>query len=92
MWGIGRGTKFSSAGAFFVLMGIVERVWQRTTGTRVQGFWGWAWTMVWTVFRGTFMLDVWARHGLIACDFFMPGLRPGKPNRSSMVSLLATNN
>ncbi|KAH9019080.1 hypothetical protein EDB85DRAFT_585567 [Lactarius pseudohatsudake] len=72
MWGLGWGTEFSGAGGFFVLMGVgagLERVWQRTTGMRVGGFWGWAWTMSWTLFWGTFMLDMWARHGLLALPF-----------------------
>ncbi|KAH9059500.1 hypothetical protein EDB87DRAFT_759986 [Lactarius vividus] len=69
VWGLGRGTEFSGAGGFFVLMGIgagLERVWQRATGMQVRGFWGWAWTMSWTLFWGTIMLDAWARHGLLA--------------------------
>ncbi|KAI9445222.1 hypothetical protein H4582DRAFT_1914079 [Lactarius indigo] len=88
MWG------FSSAGAFFVLMGVgvvLERVWQRATGMQVQGFWGWVWTMTWTLFWGTFMLDGWARHGLIGCDFFSPRLRPGKPIVDGIITLTTNN-
>ena len=70
---------------------VLERVWQRTTGARVRGFWGWAWTMAWTVFRGTFMLDGWTRHGIIACDFFIPGLQPGKPIVDGIISLTTNN-
>ncbi|KAH9059498.1 hypothetical protein EDB87DRAFT_1684577 [Lactarius vividus] len=94
VWGLGRGTEFSSGGAFFVLMAVgavLERVWQHTTGTRVQGFWGWAWTMSWTLFWGTFMIDGWARRGMIACDFFMPGLRPGKPIVDGIIALITNN-
>jgi hypothetical protein len=42
------GTVFGSVGAFFVLMGVggvLERVWWRTTGTRMRSFWGWGWIM-----------------------------------------------
>jgi hypothetical protein len=90
LWGLGNGTEFWSAGAFFVLMGVgtvLERVWQRTTGTQVRGFWGWAWTMAWTLSWGTIMLDGWARHGLIACDFFMP-VRPGKLIVDGIIALI----
>ncbi|KAH9022942.1 hypothetical protein EDB85DRAFT_2119593 [Lactarius pseudohatsudake] len=94
MWGVGRGLEFSSAGAFFVLMGVgvvLERIWQRTTGTQVRGFWGWVWTMGWTLFWGTFMLDGWARHGLIGCDFFSLRLRPGKSIVDGIITLTANN-
>ncbi len=94
MWGLGKGTEFGSAGAFFLLMAVgavLERVWQRTTGTRVRGFWGWAWTMSWTLLWGTFMLDGWARRGMIACDFFMPGQRPGKPIVDGIIALITNN-
>ena len=93
LWGLGRGTEFSSGG-FFVLMGVgavLEHVWWRTTGMGVRGFWGWAWTMAWTLSWGTFMLDGWARRGMIACDFFSPGLRPGKPIVDAIVSLMTNH-
>jgi hypothetical protein len=50
LWGLGKETEFSSADASFVLTvvgAVPERVWRRTTGTRVRGFWGWTWTMSW---------------------------------------------
>jgi len=94
MWGLGRGMEFSTGGAFFVLMGVgvvLECVWQRTTGMQVRGFLGWAWTMTWTLFWGTFMLDGWARQGLMGCDFFSPRLRPGKPIVDSIITLTTNN-
>ena len=93
MWGVGNGTELS-AGAFFILMGVgavLECVWQHTTGTPVRGLWGWAWTMAWTLFWGVFMLDGWARHGLIACDFFIPSLRPGKLIVDGIFTLISNN-
>ena len=74
LWGLGKGTEFWGAGAFFLFMGVgamLERVWHSTTSTRVGGFWGWAWTMTWTLSWGTFMLDGWARYGLMAGDSFI---------------------
>ena len=93
LWGLGKGTEFWGAGAFFVLMGVgavLERVWQHTTGTRVRGFWGWAWTMSWTLLWGTFMLDGWARHGLIANDF-IPRLGLGKLIIDGTIGLITKN-
>ncbi|KAN0128427.1 hypothetical protein V8E53_013816 [Lactarius tabidus] len=92
MWGLGRGTEFSSAGAFFVLMGVgaaLEDLWRRTTGTKVQGVWGWAWTMAWTLLWGTFMFDGWARRGLIACDFFPPSA--GRPIVDGIIALITND-
>ena len=91
-WGIGRGTELSS-GTFFVIMGagaVLEQVWQYATGTRVRGFWGWAWTMSWTLLWGTFMLDGWARHGLIANDF-IPRLGLGKLIIDGVIGLITKN-
>lgn len=90
LWGLGKGTEFSSA-SFFLLMGVgavLERVWLLVTGKRVQGFWGWAWTMTWTISWATLMLDGWARRGMIACDFFAPGQRPGKAIVDAIISLM----
>ncbi|KAF8260329.1 hypothetical protein EI94DRAFT_1748955 [Lactarius quietus] len=89
LWGLGRGTEFSSS-SFFLLMGVgaaLEHVWWLATGKRVCGLWGWAWTMMWTLSWGTFLLDGWARHGMIACDFF-PGQRPGKLIVDAIISLI----
>jgi hypothetical protein len=60
---------------------LVCRDWQAGAGVS-----GWAWTMTWTLSCGTFMLDGWARRGMIACDFFMPEKRPGKPIVDAIVS------
>ena len=93
LWGLGRGTEFSSA-SFFLLMAIgamLERVWLLVTGKRVRGFWGWAWTMTWTIYWATFMMDGWARRGMFACDFFVLGLRPGKPIVDAIISLMTSH-
>ena len=91
MWGLGRGTEFTTAGGFFVLMGVgaaLEHAFARVTGRSVGGVWGWAWTMAWTLTWGTLMMDAWARRGMIACDFFPDGMRPGKPVVDAAISLL----
>ena len=81
MWGLGRGTEFSTVGGFFLFMGVgatLEYGFKKVTGRRVGGFWGWAWTMIWTIGWGSLMIDAWARCGMIAADFFPQRLRPGK--------------
>ncbi|KAH9974849.1 hypothetical protein BJV74DRAFT_953746 [Russula compacta] len=91
MWGVGRGTEFSTAGGFFVLMGVgaaLEHAFARATGRSVGGVWGWAWTMAWTLAWGTLIMDAWARRGMIACDLFPDGMRPGKPLVDITISFL----
>jgi len=89
IWGLGRGTEFRTAGGFFILMGVgaaLEHSFKTLTGRRVCGLWGWAWTMGWTLGWGTLMIDAWARRGMIACDFFPDGLRPGKRIVDAVIS------
>jgi len=90
MWGLGRGTEFSTVGGFFLLMGVgaaLEHGFKQVTGRRVGGLWGWAWTMAWTISWGTLMIDAWARRGMIAADFFPDGLRPGKSLVDTLILL-----
>ena len=90
VWGLGRGTEFSTVGGFFLLMGVgaaLERGFKQVTGRRVGGIWGWAWTMVWTICWGTLMIDAWARRGMVAADLFPYGLRPGKMLIDAIISL-----
>ncbi|KAI0302801.1 hypothetical protein B0F90DRAFT_1627170 [Multifurca ochricompacta] len=91
IWGLGRGTDFFTAGAFFPIMGVgtvVEWGLKKATGLRVGGLLGWTWTMVWTISWGTLMLDGWARRGVIACDFFPYGMRPGKMIVDAIIGLV----
>jgi len=93
MWGLGKGMELDG-GAFFIYMGVgalLEQVWQKATGARVRGLWGWVWTMSWTLFWGTSLADVWARHGVVACDSFIPGLHPGKPIVDGIIALFTKN-
>ncbi|KAI0295338.1 hypothetical protein B0F90DRAFT_1939935 [Multifurca ochricompacta] len=81
VWGLGRGSEFSTTGGFFLLMGVgivMESVFSKVTGLRVKGCYGWAWTMLWTLLWGSFMLDGWARHGMLVNAFLPNWLRPGK--------------
>jgi len=81
VWGIGSGTEFITTGGFFLLMGVgavMEVVFKRVTGMRVQGWAGWAWTMSWTTLWGTFMIDGWAKHGVFATLTLPSRLRLGK--------------
>jgi hypothetical protein len=90
LWAVGNGTEFASAGGFFLLMGIgvvMEGAFTRATGLRVQGWLGWAWTTVWMIMGGTFMIDGWARHGVLATDFLPNGFRPGKAVVDAIIAL-----
>jgi hypothetical protein len=91
LWGLGNGMEFSTAGGFFLFMGlgvVMEEVFKKTTGLRVRGLLGWSWTMLWTLLWGTLMLDGWARHGMFVNHFFSDRLRLGKYLVDSVVALL----
>ena len=90
-WGLGRGVEACGADVFFVFMGVgmmLEGVWRRTTGRRVGGFWGWAWTMAWIVSWSTFLVDGWARNGMIAGSELEP-YRPGKVIVEGIIAIFA---
>jgi hypothetical protein len=92
VWGLGNGVEFSTAGGFFLLMGLganMEVVFEKATGIRVRGFPGWLWTMSWTLLWGTLMLDGWVRHGMLA-NFFPDSLRPGKAIFDAIIGLPKT--
>lgn len=76
MWAMGRGSNFQTAGGFFLLMGlgcVLENLFARVLGTKVQGWWGWLWTMVWVVGWGNLLVDTWGRTGLLGSTI-MPSL------------------
>ena len=80
-FGLGSRPEFAPLGGFFLVMGFgtaMEAAFRSKTGARVQGFYGWLWTMLWTTFWGTWMMDSWARHGMLSSVFFPNWLRPGK--------------
>jgi hypothetical protein len=68
MWAMGRGSYFGSVGGFFLMMSfgcILEDLFRRVSGRKVQGWWGWLWTMTWMVGWGNWLVDAWARTGLL---------------------------
>ncbi|KAI0297625.1 hypothetical protein B0F90DRAFT_1634028 [Multifurca ochricompacta] len=78
LWGVGQGTEFSSGGGFFVFMGLgaaMEAAFKKLTGLHVGGFIGKLWTIFWIMLWGAFMLDGWARRGLLSSP---ENFRPGK--------------
>ncbi|KAG2151598.1 membrane bound O-acyl transferase family-domain-containing protein [Suillus bovinus] len=64
---------------FFSMQGvgvILEGMWKRRTGLRVDGFSGLLWTWVWAVFWANFMVDECARAGLVGFVLFPDDYRP----------------
>ncbi|KAF5367025.1 hypothetical protein D9758_004039 [Tetrapyrgos nigripes] len=82
LWGMGRGINmwdvFGMVG-FFVMMGfgiLLEGLYKRITGKRVAGWLGRIWTLIWLEVWATFLVDAWARRGLISSQFFPDPYRP----------------
>ncbi|KAI9435083.1 hypothetical protein H4582DRAFT_1972753 [Lactarius indigo] len=95
LWGVGHGSEFSTTGGFFLMMGVgvaMEVGFKKVTDKRVGGFFGWLWTMLWVLVWGTRMIDGWARHGVLASEFFPPQLRPAKVPIEAVISLLNVMN
>jgi hypothetical protein len=68
MWAMGRGSHFGSVAGFFLMMGvgcILEEWFKKMLGKNVQGWWGWLWTMCWIVGWGNWLVDAWAKTGLL---------------------------
>lgn len=90
LWGLGNGSDNVTVRGFFLLMGVgtvVEETFTRATGLRVRGWLGWLWMMAWMTLWGTFMLDGWARHGMMASEFIPVGPRPGKIVVDTIIAL-----
>ena len=90
VWGIGNGTEPLTSGGFFLLMGtgaVTEIAFSKATGSRVRGWMGWLWTMLWLHLCGTFMMDGWARRGLFASEILPFGFRPGKVVVEAIIAL-----
>jgi hypothetical protein len=68
MWAMGRGSYIGSVAGFFLMMGfgcILEDLFYKVSGTKVQSWWGWLWTMTWIVIWGNLLVDAWATTGLL---------------------------
>ena len=79
VWGAGIGTELSSVTLFFTMMGvgcILEVIWREKTGFKVGGPVGWLWSMVWLFFWGSFIVDAWARRGLVTTKTSEDNTRP----------------
>ncbi|KAG2111007.1 membrane bound O-acyl transferase family-domain-containing protein [Suillus discolor] len=64
---------------FFIMQAIgliLEGIWKKRTGLRVDGFLGLLWTWLWVVFWANFMVDAWGRVGLVGSKFFPDDYRP----------------
>ncbi|KAI0042863.1 hypothetical protein FA95DRAFT_511623 [Auriscalpium vulgare] len=79
VWGAGLGTDPGSITMFFTMMGVgcvLEEVWKQKTGRKVGGVLGWAWAMIWMLYWGSFIIDAWARRGLIISKMSADAMRP----------------
>jgi hypothetical protein len=78
LWGMGKGSDVRFI-LFFLTMGvgvILEGLWRRFSGTRVRGWFGWVWCVVWVVGFGHLMADPWCRSGLMGSVFLPQAVRP----------------
>jgi len=76
---MGRGGDPVVVFGFFIMQAIgiiLEGVWKRCTGVRVNGCLGLLWTWLWVVFWANFMVDAWARVGLVGSKCFPDDYRP----------------
>ncbi|KAH9038805.1 hypothetical protein EDB85DRAFT_1932291 [Lactarius pseudohatsudake] len=81
LWGFGRGTEWTHAGGFFIMLGIAtiaERKWEEWTGKPVTGIFGTLWTSFLHLVGGSGMVDAFVRRGMVANDFVPKQMRIGK--------------
>jgi hypothetical protein len=75
---------------FYLLMGvgvILESGFERATGSRVRGFFGWLWTMGWMLLWGSHFFDLGIQGGPCPVSFFPAYLRPGKTLIDGVIAL-----
>jgi len=81
MWGMGKGTEFSSVGGYFLMNGvgiILEAMWKKATGYKIGGWRGQLWTVSWATCWASILVDAWARRGLYGSTFIPDAIRPTK--------------
>lgn len=81
LWGMGQGTEFWTVGTFFIMMGVgvvLEGVWKKLTGHKVEGILGKVWATFWLVSWGQLLIDAYCRKGVIASVFFPEEYRPSR--------------
>lgn len=79
MRGMGRGGDTLPNLGFFLLHGaavILEHAWKRITGRPVGGIPGFLWVYLAFVLSGQVVVDVWARRGMLASEFYPEAYRP----------------
>ena len=91
-WAIGHWhvTELGNEGAFYLVMGVgvvLERVFERASGSRMRGWLGWLWTMGWILSWGSYFLDLRVGGGTFPVEFFPDHLRPGKMLIDGAISL-----
>jgi len=81
LWGMGRGGDFRQVAGFFLMMGvgvILESIWRKVSGKRVEGIFGRLWTVLWVIGWGNMLADAWCRKGLVGSVFLPDSMRPSK--------------
>ncbi|CAE6494394.1 unnamed protein product [Rhizoctonia solani] len=66
MYAMGQGIEWRVVGFFSAqtLALLLERAWRASTGRRVDGWWGRAWSYLWVIGGGQWCVDAWHRRGL----------------------------
>ncbi|CAE6451958.1 unnamed protein product [Rhizoctonia solani] len=66
MYAMGQGIEWKVVGFFSAqaIALLLERAWRATTGRRVSGWWGRAWSYLWIIGGGQWCVDAWHRRGL----------------------------
>ncbi|KAG8886820.1 hypothetical protein FRB98_000956 [Tulasnella sp. 332] len=75
MWGYGKGTDPWRVVGFFWLQSvgiILEGIWRKIVGRRVQGVWGRLWTWTWVMCTVHIVAEAWLQRGVGGAVNFVP--------------------